>query len=231
MRDVFHEQLDLLVDRLHEMARMTGDAMEKATASVSDVDLALADRVITEGSHVDTARAEAEERAYEILALQAPVATDLRVVVAAIHAVRKLERMGDLAVHVGEAVRRRHPQPLVPAPLMPRFAQMGRIAVAMADTTGEVIRTRDTALARILEKADDDMDDLYRTLFTVIDYQEWAYGGAKAVDLTLLSRYYERFADHAVSVARQTTFMVTGQPWWTREIPRQGRSPQAASNR
>jgi phosphate transport system protein len=119
MRDVFHEQLDLLVDRLHEMARMTGDAMEKATASVSDVDLALADRVITEGSHVDTARAEAEERAYEILALQAPVATDLRVVVAAIHAVRELERMGDLSVHVGEAVRRRHPQPLVPAPLMP----------------------------------------------------------------------------------------------------------------
>jgi phosphate transport system protein len=231
MRDVFHEQLDLLADQLNDMAQMVGDAMETATVGISEVDLGSANRVITEAARVDQARAETEDHAYAILALQAPVATDLRIVVAAIHAARKLERMGDLAVHVAEAVRRRHPRPVVPPPLMPRFAEMGRIAVWAARTAGDVIRTQDTGLARTLEEADDDMDDLYRTLFTVIDYREWAYGTTTAVDVSLLSRFYERFADHAVSLARQTTFIVTGQPRWAGQIPLQDHIARATGIR
>jgi phosphate transport system protein len=155
------------------------------------------------------------------LALQSPVATDLRVVLAATHATQSLERMGNLAIHVAEAVQRRYPQPVVPAPLLPRFAEMGRIAVWLATMAGQIIQTRDVTLARTLVSVNDDMDDLHRTLFSVIGYREWTYAVATAVDVTLLSRFYERFADHAVSLAQHTTFVVTGRSVWAHAIPRQ----------
>jgi phosphate transport system protein len=223
MHDVYHEQLDLLVARLLDMSRMVGDAMDRATVAMSEVDLEVAERVVADKTHVDDARAEADGHAYAILALESPVATDLRVVLAAIDATRSLERMGRLAVHVAEAVQRRHPQPVVPPPLTPRFAEMGRIAVWLAAMAGQVIQTGDATLARALVAVDDEMDDLHRTLFTVIDYKQWTYGTATAVDVALLSRFYERFADHAVSLARHATFVVTGQPKWTHRVPCQDR--------
>jgi phosphate transport system protein len=195
MRDVYHHQLDHLVTQLLAMSRMVGEAMDRATQAVSEVDLELAERVIIDKTRVEQARADAEDHAYAILALQSPVATDLRVVLAAIHATKSLERMGNLTAHIAEAVRRRHPEPVVPAPLMPRFVEMGRIAVWLAAMAGQVIKTRDVTLARTLVTVDDEMDDLHRTVFTVIDYKEWSYGTATAVDVALLSRFYERFAD------------------------------------
>lgn len=225
MRDAYHDNLDLLGARLLGMTRLVGDAMDRASFAVSETDAELAAAVIADGARISRARREAEEHAYAILALQSPVATDLRVVLAAVHAVGELDRMGRLAVHVAEAVRRRYPEPVVPAVLAPRFVEMGRIAVWLAVMAGKVIETRDVTLARTLVSVDDDMDDLHRTLFTVIDYQDWAYGTATAVDVALLSRYYERFADHAVSLARQTTFVVTGRPKWAETVPGQTRVP------
>lgn len=222
MRNVFAEQLELLAARLLRTSRMVADAMERATVALSEADVALADDVVADGIRIERARAETEECAYAILALQSPVATDLRVVLAAVHAVGELERMGQLAAHVAEAVQRRFPEPVVPSVLMPRFVEMGRIAVWLAVMAGEVIESRDVALARTLVAVDDDMDDLHRTLFTVLGYQDWAYGTATAVDVALLSRYYERFADHAVSLARQVTFVVTGRPKWVEAVPEQG---------
>ncbi|WP_409492224.1 phosphate signaling complex protein PhoU [Amycolatopsis sp. cmx-11-12] len=222
MRTSYHDQLDRLVARLLRTSRVVADMMDRAGTALFEADGELAAEVIAEGAALERVKAEAEGHAHAILALQSPVATDLRVVLSAIHAVGDLDRMGRLAVHVAEAVQRRQPDRVVPQVLMPRFVEMSRIAVWLAVMAGQAIESRDAVLARTLISVDDDMDDLHRTLFTVIDYQDWTYGTAKAVDAALLSRYYERFADHAVSLARQTTFVVTGSPKWTSSVPVQG---------
>ncbi|GAB2996337.1 phosphate signaling complex protein PhoU [Saccharothrix stipae] len=211
MREAYHDQLGQLADQLADMCGMAGDAMERATASLLQADLALAEQVIGDDSKIDDVRADIEEQAYALLALQAPVATDLRIVLAVIHAAESVERMGDLALHVAKAARRRHPNPVLPDTVRPYFAEMGRIAVELAREATDIIRTQDVARARSLEDADDAMDDLHRHLFTVIMDKDWGHGVPSAVDTTLLGRFYERFADHAVSVAKRTVFVVTGR--------------------
>jgi phosphate transport system protein len=211
MRDAYQEQLDQLADTLAGMCDDVATAMEKATRALLEADLHLAEQVISDDVQVDEIRAAAEERAFGLLALQAPVATDLRIVVAAIHGAGDVERMGDLALHVARAARRRHPQPVLPDEVAPYFAEMGRVAVALATKAAEVIRTRDVATAAQLEQDDDAMDDLHRHMFTVLMDRSWSHGVGPAVDITLLARFYERYADHAVAVARRIVYVVTGQ--------------------
>jgi phosphate transport system protein len=139
------------------------------------------------------------------------VATDLRIVVSAIHGAGDIERMGDLALHVAQAARRRHPQPVLTDEVAPYFAEMGRVGVALARKAGEVIRTRDLAAAAALESDDDAMDDLHRHMFSVLMDPAWSHGVSPAVDITLLARFYERYADHAVAVARRIVYVVTGR--------------------
>ena len=129
MREAYHVELEELAVELAEMCSMVGNAMELATRALLEADLGLAEQVIGDDSKVDDARSACEEHAYALLALQAPVATDLRSVLAAIHAAESLERMGDLALHVAKASRRRHPQHVLPEQVQPYFAEMGRVAV------------------------------------------------------------------------------------------------------
>lgn len=211
MREAYRDQLGQLANQLADMCSMVGDAMALATRALLETDLALAEQVIGDDSKVDDARAKAEEEAYALLALQAPVATDLRTVLAVIHAAESLERMGDLALHVAKTARRRHPNPVLPEPVKAYFAEMGKVACRMASQAQEVIRTQDVKLAHQLDETDDEMDDLHRHLFTVLMDRQWEHGVAAAVDVTLLGRFYERFADHAVSVANRVVFVVTGK--------------------
>ena len=211
MRDAYQEQLDRLADGLAGMCDQVAEAMEKATHSLLEADLQLAEEVISSDIRIDDLRAAAEERAFALLALQAPVATDLRTVVSAIHGAGDIERMGDLALHVAQAARRRHPQPVLPPEVAPYFAEMGRVGVALAIKAGEVIRTRDLVRAAELEADDDAMDDLHKHMFTVLMDRDWSHGVGPAVDITLLARFYERYADHAVTVARRVVYVVTGR--------------------
>ncbi len=119
--------------------------------------------------------------------------------------------MGDLALHVAKTARRRHPKPVLPEEVRPYFEQMGQVAVALARKTEQVVRTQDVELAKSVENDDDEMDNLHRELFTVLMDKNWPHSVAAAVDVTLLGRFYERFADHAVSVAKRTVFVVTGR--------------------
>ena len=211
MREAYQVELGQLVVELAGMCSMVATAMELATKSLLEVDLGLAEQVIGDDAKVDEARSSCEEHAYALLALQAPVATDLRSVLAAIHAAESLERMGDLALHVAKAARRRHPQPVLAEQVRPYFAEMGRVAVELAREAEQVILSKDIKQAHSLEQADDEMDDLHRHLFSVIMDKDWPHGVASAVDVTLLGRFYERFADHAVSVAKRVVFVVTGR--------------------
>ncbi|MEQ3550928.1 phosphate signaling complex protein PhoU [Pseudonocardia nematodicida] len=211
MRDTYQEQLDELASGLAGMCDAVAHAMERATRSLLEADLQLAEQVISEDIRIDDVRASAEHQAFGLLALQAPVATDLRVVVAAIHGAGDIERMGDLALHVAQAARRRHPQAVVPDEIKPYFAEMGRVGVALAEKAGRVIRSRDLETAAELEADDDAMDDLHQHMFTVLMDRNWTHGVSAAVDVALLARFYERYADHAVAVARRIVYVVTGQ--------------------
>lgn len=211
MRETFQNQLGQLGDHLAQMCKAVASAMEKATIALLESDLELAKDVISHDSKIDELRAIAEDRSYAALALQAPVATDLRSVLTVIHAAGDLERMGDLALHVAEAARRRYPEHVLPEQIRPYFTEMGRVAVALALKAGEVIRSRDLEQASELEADDDAMDDLHRHMFTVLMDRDWPHGVAAAVDVTLLARFYERYADHAVAVARRVIYTVTGR--------------------
>ncbi|MET8994680.1 phosphate signaling complex protein PhoU [Amycolatopsis sp. Hca4] len=211
MREAYHVELEQLADHLAGMSVQVADAMERATRALLEADLSLAEQVISDDSKVDDARAQCEEQAYALLALQAPVATDLRTVLAAIHAAESLERMGDLALHVAKAARRRHPDPVLPESVRPYFTEMGEVAVKLARQVEQVIHSKDVEAAKTIESDDDQVDDIHRHLFTVLMDREWPYGVASAVDVTLLGRFYERYADHAVSVAKRMIFVVTGK--------------------
>ncbi|HEY2195895.1 MAG TPA: phosphate signaling complex protein PhoU [Actinomycetospora sp.] len=211
MRAAYHEKLSGLNDELAQMSQLAGEAMKKATTALLEGDLDLAEEVISGDTEIDALRTSAEDQAFGLLALQAPVAGDLRSVIAAIHSAGDLERMGDLALHVAKAARRRHPDLVLPQEVAPYFAEMGRVALDLAQDARRVILDRDIELAFTMESDDDAMDDLHRHLFTVMMNRDWPHGVAPAVDVTLLGRFYERFADHAVAVARRVVFMVTGK--------------------
>jgi phosphate transport system protein len=211
MRAAYHEKLSGLNDELAQMSQMAGEAMKKATTALLEGDLDLAEEVISSDTDIDALRTSAEDQAFGLLALQAPVAGDLRSVIAAIHSAGDLERMGDLALHVAKAARRRHPELVLPQEVAPYFDEMGRVALDLSQDARRVLLDRDIELAFTMESDDDAMDDLHRHLFTVMMDKDWPHGVAPAVDVTLLGRFYERFADHAVAVARRVVFMVTGK--------------------
>jgi phosphate transport system protein len=211
MRVTFNRQLEELNETLSAMAVFVGDAMQRASHAVEHADLADAERVVTSHDELRSLSARAEAQAFTLLARQAPVACDLRTIVAATHIIADIDRMGGLAVHIAEAARRRHPASVLPAEITPYLAEMAQVAVAMTHTVGEVLLTHDETEARRLEADDDVMDDLHRRLTVAVTDSNWPYGVATAVDITLLGRFYERFADHAVLVGRRIVFQVTGQ--------------------
>ena len=211
MRSAYGTQLASLTDQLAEMCRLAGIAMERATQAVLHADLILAERVISDHENVAVAGARVEEAGFVLLTQQAPVARDLRAIVGSIQIVADIERMGALALHVAEIGRRRHPEQALPEDVKGYFAEMGRIALDLVGSASRVIVSCDLGRARYIREADDAMDNLHRHLFTVLMNREWKHGTAAAVDVTLLGRYYERFADHAVEIARRIIFQATGQ--------------------
>ncbi len=211
MRDQYQQQLDSI---LHELVDMTGGvraALSRATEALLNADLSAAELVISGDLAIDEARERIENDSFEMLARQAPVAGDLRMLVASLRMVADLERMGDLSVHIAKVARLRYPTKAVPEILVPVIADMAKAADEMISAAAEIIASRDVDGARALEQADDEMDQLRRSMFRTLLSDNWSEGVEPAVDMALLGRYYERFGDHAVSMARRIVFLVTGQ--------------------
>jgi phosphate transport system protein len=210
MRTVFHNQLAELAAQLSEMCARAGAAMDTATRALLQADLVLAENVITGHDHLTAMRTQLEENAVVLLALQAPVAGDLRAVVSALQHAADIERMGGLAAHVAKIARRRHPNHVLPTEVNDSFDDMGHLAVELATGAHDVLISADPAKAARIRHDDDAMDELHRHLFTVLMDNQWEHGVAAAVDVTLLGRFYERFADHTVEIARRVIFAKTG---------------------
>jgi phosphate transport system protein len=211
MRNSFHEDLDKISDRLVEMTMLVRSAISMATTALLDADLHLADSVIAADEHIDALRRELEERSVDLLARQQPVATDLRMVVTAMQMSADLERMGDLARHVAEVARLRYPDCAIPPVMRSIVLEMGEVAERIVAKAGSVIADRDIETALALERDDDEMDRLHRDIFNLLMDGKWKYGIESAVDAALVGRYYERFADHAASVAHRVVYLVTGE--------------------
>ena len=205
------QQLHELSELLGEMCTAAASALNRATTALLGSRERLAAQVVAGDAAIDALRARIEDLAGDALLFHAPVAGDLRAVVSAIRAADDIERMGDLALHIADVVRMRHPQPALPAEVRPAFAEMGRLATALALKAADVARSRNVLMAAELDTDDDEMDVLHQRMFEVLMDPAWPHGVPAAVDITLLARYYERFADHAVVVARETVYAVTGE--------------------
>lgn len=211
IRSVFQDELDSVSQTLFELSVMVSDSMSKATRAIMEKNLQLAEEVISFDEKIDTIQHDLDARIIDIIARQQPVASDLRALITALRMSADLERMGDLAHHVAKVVRLRHPAPAVPDDVVKLIEAMGVAAEKIATKTGVVISTRDTVMAAQVEKDDDEMDLLHRQLISALIAPTWKHGVESAIDLTLLGRYYERYADHAVSVSRRVIFLVTGK--------------------
>lgn len=211
VRDAFHEQLDALSTTLGQMCGLAGAAMERATQALLFADVALAEQVLTDHEQLVQMRSKYEDEVFVLLALQAPVAGDLRAALGALQNVADVERMGALALHIAKIARRRHPGRALPDEVMESFAEMGRVAVELGESARQAVLTGNPYEAAQIRHKDDAMDDLHRHLFTVLTDEQWRHGVAAAVDITLLGRFYERFADHAVEIGRRVVFQVTGR--------------------
>jgi phosphate transport system protein len=210
IREQFEFDLKSIDDQMVEMTRLVGSAMSRATTALLDADLAIAESVIAADEQVDEIHHDLEERALVLIARQAPVATDLRALIATLRMSADLERMGDLARHLAKLARLRYPRSAVPAELRSDILEMGQIAERLVVKTGSIIASRDLNAAKELEADDDEMDRMHRELFGKLLSPDWSYGVETAVDITLAGRYYERYGDHAVAVARRVVFLVTG---------------------
>lgn len=211
MREAYFDQLDAIVDELVSMAQIVQTSVSRATHALLTADAEVAEAVIADDDRIDSLREEVEDRAFQLMALQQPVAGDLRMLVAALRMVTDLERMGDLSVHVAKVAQLRMPATAIPDEMLPTIRRMAEVAIHMVGQAAEIIAERDVDAARRLERDDEEMDELRRRSFRMMLGENWQHGVEPAIDIALLGRYYERIADHAVSLGRRVIYLVTGQ--------------------
>ena len=211
LRSAFQDELDGVTQSLLELSSLVSSAVTQATHALLTADLSEAEAVIAADDRVDEIQHELDARIIDIIARQQPVASDLRALVTALRMSADLERMGDMAHHIAKITRLRHPGAAVPSELLLTIEEMGKVARLISDKVGGVIDSKDIDKALEVEKDDDEMDLLHRRLFTALLEPSWPHGIETAIDMTLIGRYYERYADHAVSVSRRIHFQVTGK--------------------
>ncbi len=211
MREEYQAELADVTRTLVAMAEGVRTAMRRASAALMAADATEAEEVLLSDAETDALYHQVEDKVYDLLARQAPVASDLRLVVTALHIGADLERMGDLACHVAKIAQRRAPAVAVPEELRPVVTDMAATADRIAGKVAEVLESADAARAAELERDDDEMDELLRQLYGLMLGTAWRHGVEPAVDGALLGRWYERFADHAVNAGRSVLYFVTGE--------------------
>ncbi|MBS1672659.1 MAG: phosphate signaling complex protein PhoU [Actinobacteria bacterium] len=210
MRELFHQSLEELQRQLVEIADLVSVSIEKATRSFATSDVSLAEEVIADDAHIDELTVALDEQAIQILAREQPVARDLRIVITALRVSASLERMGDMSEHIAQLARLRFPERAIPKGLKGTFTKMGERDVTIARTLADLLRTQDLRFADEIRNLDDDVDELHASVFAKVLSDNWKGEAGATVDATLASRYHERFADHAVAVAKKVVYLATG---------------------
>jgi phosphate transport system protein len=210
VREVFQQELREVQDRLVEIATLVQTSIENAVKAFNESNVSLAETVIADDSKIDELTVNLDELAINILARQQPVARDLRIVVSALRISASLERMGDMSEHIAQLARYRFPEKVVPKSLRSTFAELGRLDVEVARKLTQLLETQDVRIAEEIRNDDDLIDDLHLSVFEKVLGESWKGGAEDTVDATLASRYHERFADHAVSIAKKVQYLATG---------------------
>ena len=213
MREVFQQELREVQDRLVEIATLVAISIENATTAFNESNVALAETVIADDDRIDKAALELDELAINILARQQPVARDLRIVVSALRISASLERMGDMSEHIAQLARYRYPDKVIAKGLRSTFKELGALDVVVAKMLVELLTTEDLTIAERIRDEDDKIDALHLSVFDKVLGETWKGAAVDTVDATLASRYHERFADHAVSIAKKVQYLATGD--WT----------------
>ncbi len=217
MRKVFQAELHQIGEELIEISQLVSEAIQKANSAFQGADTELAQEVIAADARIDFLQNSLDERAIDILALQGPVASDLRMIVGALRMSASLERMGDLARHVAQLARLRFPANVIPEGIRPTFDELAALDVQIAAKVTELLETRNLDLSNEINTANARVNELHAGVFRTVASEDWNETAPTTVDVTLASRYYERFADHGVSVARKVTYLVTGE--WQPSAP------------
>lgn len=211
MRKVFQAELHQIGEGLIEISALVGEAITKATTAFAAADLQLAQDVIAADARIDFLQNDLDERAIDVLALQGPVASDLRMIVGSLRMSASLERMGDLARHIAQLARLRYPNNVIPASLTETFAELARQDMIIAEKVTQLLESRNLEIVAEISTAKIAINKLHKSVFSVIGSPDWQETPATTVDVTLASRYFERFGDHGVSVARKVSYLVTGE--------------------
>jgi phosphate transport system protein len=205
----FAGDLQMVRDSLITMTGTASEAIRAATTALLAQDLEAVRVTAALEQELNDQRLAIERRILQLMARQQPVASDLRMLVSAIKISAECRRMGALAHHIGAAASRSYPGPAIPEELAGIFRRMGDVASRIADGAGFTLQTSDAQDAARLEVDDDAMDGLRRALFRAL-VADWSHSVETAVNVALLGRYYERFADHAVAIAQSVIFILTG---------------------
>jgi len=211
MRVVFQQELKEVQDRLVAIAQGAASIMTKAGHAFLDSDVALADEALALAEANEERALDLDELVIRILATQSPVARDLRILVSALRMSASLERMGSLAGHIAAIARYRYPGSAIPASLRETFTEMARIDIELANKAVEVLKNTDLDLAREIQAQDESVDQLHRKVFDIVLSPSWSENAMYTVDVTLASRYFERFADHVVDISAKVSFLQTGE--------------------
>jgi phosphate transport system protein len=210
MRDAYHGQLAKLSAELGLMCDLSTTALARATQALISQNLELSEQVITDDADLEAAYADFERAASMVLARWALVGRELRAVVGMIQVGKKIRRMGGLARHIAEAARRRHPQAVLPPSMEARFAEMGQLGVTIGRQVRAAIAAPTVVEIEQIERLDDRVDQLESSALTWASTEQQDVRAG--VDVALLARFFERFADQGVSAARSLQFIATGEP-------------------
>lgn len=207
----FDSELATLRSSIVRMGAMVNETISRGTAALLNRDLRAAQELIDADDLIDQLALEVEEHVYRLLALQAPVAADLRFVVTALRAASELERSADLIINVCKSARRIYDVEIPPR-LRGLIAEMAEESAALIRSAIDAFVESDVVMARALDDIDDRLDDLQRTFVEELigANRDDAISLRASVQLALIARYYERIGDHAVNIGERVIYMATG---------------------
>ena len=210
MREVFQTELKEVQDRLVEIAKDATRVMEFASKAFVNSDVALADQALASADAIHEKALSLDESVIRILARQSPVSRDLRILVSALRISASLERMGALAGHIAQIARFRYPGSAIPAALLSTFTEMGKLDLELGKKVVTLLQNTDVDLAKQIQAEDERVDELHRQVFDIVLSDSWKENAMFTVDVTLASRYHERFADHVVDISTKVSYLTTG---------------------
>lgn len=210
MRIAYREHLDSFAHDLIVMCDTVRSIMSNASEALLTASLEAAEDALSASDSLKEIRTRCEDRAVGLLALEGPVASDLRQIISSIYIVEDFDRMGALAMHVAKSARRRHPECALPEPLIGYFQELTRLVDEMGAKTRDLLVDPNADVALVLNDDDDAVDDLHGYLLTMLTQREWPHSTQEAVDIALLARFYERYADHCVNVAARIVYLTSG---------------------